>query len=168
MHRFWTYVSAEFVVHTLSAILFSGRFPRLVAIVLSVVTGSVLILLWSIKTISRCIGWIILTPNIRARRTLKQIAKIAKVHGDQIVSIETDQIKWMLTLENPEYRNGHSRIIVSIIKSGNQLQISGMRGGHPEEIAFETIARHTPQNVYFCMHQDFAEYIFYHLRLNYL
>lgn len=167
MHRFWTYVSAEFVVHTLSAILFSGRFPRLVAVVLSITVGSILISLWGIKTIFRFIGWIVLTQNIRARRALNRVAKIAETHGDQVMPIEEGPTGWRLTLENPQYRNGHSRVFISITKSGDQLQISGMYGGHVVDIPFGIIAQHVPQKTYFCMHRDFAEYVFFHLRLNY-
>ena len=168
MRHFWTYVKAEFVVHTLSVILFSGKFPRVVAICIALAFGIVSIIFWGFRIIYLLIRWICISEEMLVKKEFRSIAKVGKKFGDQSSSIEFENGAWKMLVFNPNFQHGIQSVEIRVVKGSSQLQIwlSSQNAWIP--LWFETISQALPPNKHICMHRDFAAYIYYYIRMNLL
>ncbi len=84
MHSFWTLLKADFLAETLSKVLFSGKYPKLVAFIILFFVGIYLCL----RHLLRLTTWMghlpFKTQWVRAFRSIKQTASVAKKLGDKV------------------------------------------------------------------------------------
>ncbi len=166
MSNFWTYVRAEFTVEVISKILFSGKFPRFIAITLVFLYLGFAI----IRGIFRLFGalWRILyhTKSRRTNWTLRDVIKHAEKFGDTS-RIDVSRSGFLgLILENPNYRRGILQVCIWIDTSTEQLEIILSDGQSASILSFEQIRKFCPHEV--AMHRLYTLSIFSHLRLNIL
>ena len=166
MSNFWTYVRAEFTVEVISKILFSGKFPRFVAITLVFLYLGFAI----IRGVFRLFGalWNLGydTKNRRTRKTLQSIKKHAKKFGDSS-QIDTSRSGYLgLILSNPGYQRGIQQITIWINTSTEQLEVIVSNGASATLLSYAQIASYCSGEMH--LHRLYALSIFSHLRLNLL
>ena len=166
MSNFWTYVRAEFTVEVISKILFSGKFPRVVAFALVFLYLGFAI----IRGIFRLLGalWSLgyNTKKRRTRKTLQTLEKHAKKFGDTI-EFDTSRTGYMgLILSNPEYRQGIRQITFWVNTSTEQLEVIVSNGASAALLSYTQIAAYCSGEIH--LHRLYALSIFSHLRLNLL
>ncbi len=166
MSTFWTYVRAEFTVEVVSKILFSGRFPRVVAFILVFLYLGFAIIRGIFRLFGALWSFGYNTKKRRTRNTLQGVAKHAKQFGD-IQSLDTSRAGYIgLILSNPEYRQGIQKICFWINTSTEQLEIIVSNGQTAQILDYGQILRYCSGEIH--LHRLYALSIFSHLRLNLL
>ena len=166
MHGFWTLVKAEFTVEVISKILFSGRFPRPVALLLVFLFFG-----WFIVTrIFRISGYLIHAIFVgkkgRIRRELRAIVAHTKKFGDQVNGPTENGGFMILMISNPTFRRNISQLSVRVNSRTEQLDFTINRGQGEETLPYETIVFFSHSNMQ--LHRIDALTIYQYLRINLL
>ncbi len=169
MHSFWTLFQAEFAAESLIRVLFGGKFPRFVALMLLFMIGSWYVC-WSLIRISyRLLKWIIVTENMTVRSKLKKVAQVGKPYGDRVEKIRFENGIWILNVIPISHRTEITSMEFQVAKSTGQLRIFAHIDGRPKvELLYGWIRQFLPNDQPILMHVDYSAYIYYHLRNNFL
>ena len=166
MSNFWTYVRAEFTVEVVSKILFSGKFPRIVAFILVFLYLGFAIIRGIFRLIRAIWRLAYHTKFRRIKWTLREVAD----HGskfDDTSRIDFSRNGFLgVILENPNYRRGIRQVCIWLDTSTEQLEIVLSDGQNAYILTYEQIRQFCPHEV--ALHRLYAISIFSHLRLNIL
>lgn len=168
MHSFWSLFKAEFAAHTLWSILFSGKYPRLVALMLVLLFTSWYLCRGMIRIAYHLLRWIFVTENMVVRKRLRYVIGVGKPFGDRSEGIRIENRQWVLTLVNPDFRQSVEKVEFRVAKKTGQLTIRVRQHGQWNPLGFIWLQQVMPADRNVSMHCDFAAHIYYHLRLNVL
>lgn len=167
MHSFWTLFRAEFAVEILSKFLFSGKFPRPVAIFLILVVSGFLFVFWCVKIIYQIAKWIFIRDSSKTKIVFFRIRMIGKKFGDNGVVIQ-DNNSLTLRLTNRNFKHSITALHIEIEKGTGRLEFSVEFQENMIHIPYQFLNEICPRDVAFSLHRDFAPYLYHTLRINYL
>jgi len=168
MHSFWNLFKAEFAAHTLYSILFSGKYPRIVALILVLLFSSWYLCRGMARAAYHLLRLIFVTENMEVRKRLQYVIGVGKPFGDTSEGVRAENRQWVLILTNPNFRQEVEKVEFRVMRKTGQLTISVWRHGQWSQLGFTWLQQIMPYDQNVSMHCDFSAYIYYHLRLNVL
>lgn len=168
MHSFWNLFKAEFAAHTLYSLLFSGKYPKIAALMLVLLFSSWYLCRGVIRVIYHLLRWAFATENMAVRKRLRYVIGVGKPFGDTSEGIRAENRQWVLVLRNPNFRQGVEKVEFRVARKTGQLTISVWQRDQWNQLGFTWLQQIMPRDRNVSMHYDFSAYIYYHLRLNVL
>ncbi len=166
MHSFWTLVRADFVVEILSKILFTGRFPRAVALLIAFFIGSFLIGWWCILRVYDLVSWIILREGVRAQICFRKIRKIVRLFGDTVEVLGLENGYRSIQISSTSFRYEVQMVEIRIYQNTERASFILHFSDRSQELPYEFFRNHCGAYERYDLHRLSIPYLFSRLRGN--
>jgi hypothetical protein len=166
MHGFWTLVKAEFTVEVISKILFSGKFPRPVALLLVFLFFVWFIITRLFRICKYLFHVIFIGKKGRIRGELRAIVAHTKKFDDRVTGPIENGGYMILSISNPTFRRNIVQLTIRINLRTEQLDFTINRGQGEETLPYETIVFFSHSSVQ--LHRIDGLTIYQYLRINLL
>lgn len=167
MHSFWLLVRADLMVEFLSKALFSGKYPRFIAIVLSIIWIFAWMVYVIIQFLVAACKYCYQTNRYFSRIELAKVQKVARKYGHSSRGIVYTTTGYTLTLLIPPNRRSVEKFIFSTNAKDGRLTISVQNGNSVIELGYDFLNRYTG-NQQHALHQSNAQIFYEHICCNWL
>ena len=160
MHSFWTLVRAEFVVEILSRILFSGRFPRAVAVLIAFFIGSFLIGWWFVLRVLDLAKWIIYREKVRVWVCFRKIRKISQRFQDLVEVLSPTDQYYAIRISSENYRHDVLSVEIRIDRRTERASFFLRFETQQQELPHEFFKNYCGAYERYDLHRIFVPYLF--------
>ncbi len=167
MHSFRALLKAEFTVEVISQILFSGKFPRLIAIFVVLLYCAYGVARMFVRFLVFIYKLIFVNDDSRARTTLREVRKVGHLFGDRVGAVTQSDSGWNMALSNPRFARNIQLLQILIEPKTSRIRIWILVDGQLHPLSHSVIESHC-SGVPISLHRDHLVHIIHQLHLNYL
>lgn len=167
MKDFWPLLKAELTVELLSKTLFSGKHPRILAVLFTLVLVWIWIFYSLLKIIWRIIRLFYPTKRMKTKQILRLLQKKAKSYHDIPGEMQKTAIGYDMSISIQANQRLIQTLIFSIDSRNGKMEIQASTGRESYLLQYDFLSHYSGYKGY-SLHESNALHLYESLHLNYL